>query len=94
MPSQKREKEIKTDLGLCGGGIIVAVWSSSEGSAGSVLARSDTTALGQVLLSLGLANLDLLLLSAATELLRLEGALRLEIGAAMLGDVPISHGGC
>lgn len=93
-PSRRRKKSAKekAHLRLGRSGIIVAVRGSSERCAGSVLARTDTTTLGQVLLSLCLANLNLLLLSATAELLRLESALRLEIGAAMLGDVSVGHG--
>lgn len=81
-----------TYLGLCGGGLIVTVGGGTKGSTRSVLTGADASSLGQVLLTLGLADLDLLLLAAAAELLRLEGVLRLELSAAMLGDVALSHG--
>lgn len=81
-----------TYLRLRGSGVIVAVGSGAQGGTRALVARADTTTLGQVLLSLGLANLDLLLLAATSEFVGLEGVLRLELSSAMLGDVPVSHG--
>lgn len=80
-------------LRLCGSRLIVTVGGGAKRSTGSVFASSDTTALSEIVLALGLSDLNLLLLATTTELLRLEGALCLELGSAMLGDVAISHGG-
>jgi hypothetical protein len=71
---------------------IVAVGSGTQRSAGSVSA-SNATALCEVLLALGLSDLDLLFLAAAAELVRLESALRLEGRATVLGDIAFGHGG-
>lgn len=49
------------------------------------------SALRKVFFSLLSADLDLLLLTAAAQFVRLEGILRLELGAAMLGNVTFSH---
>jgi hypothetical protein len=81
-----------TYLRLRGSGIIVAVGGSAQRSTRSLVTGADTTTLGQVLLSLGFSDLDLLLFAATSELVRLEGVLRLELSSAMLGDVPVSHG--
>lgn len=86
-----RCKEQDTYLGLRRGILIVTVGSGTKGGTGTVCTRTNTTSLGQVLLALCLADLDGGLLTAATELLRLECVLRLELGAAMLGDVAVSH---
>jgi hypothetical protein len=80
-----------THLPLGVAALIVAVGSGAERGTGLV-AASNTTALCEVLLALGPADLDLLLLAAAAELVRLEGALGLEGCAAMLGDVLVGHG--
>ena len=71
---------------------IVAIGGSTQGSTRAVIASANTTALGQVLLTLRLADFDLLLLTAATQLLGLEGALRLKLGATVLGNVSFGHG--
>lgn len=71
--------------------IIVAVGSGAQRGTRPVCARGKASPLCQVLLTLRLANLDLLLLATAAEFFGLEGALRLEVGAAMLGNVAISH---
>ena len=83
-----------TYLRFSRGGLIVAIRGSTEGSARSVFTGSNTSSLGQVLLTLGLSNLDLLLLTTATEFFRLEGVLRLELSSAMLGNVSLSHDDC
>jgi hypothetical protein len=57
-----------------------------------LVSARNTTTLCEVLLALCPANLDLLLLAAAAELVRLESALRLERRAAVLGDVAVGHG--
>jgi hypothetical protein len=88
---QEKQKK-KTYLRLAGGVFIVAIGSSTQRRAGAVLACANTTALGQVLLTFRLADLDLCLLTATAQLLGLEGALRLELGAPMLGDVAVGHG--
>jgi hypothetical protein len=81
----------QTNLALNVAALIFTVGGSSQRRAGLVSSRNATT-LCEVLLSLCSANLDLLLLAAATELVGLEGALGLEGGAAMFGDVLVSHG--
>ena len=86
-----------TYLGLRWSGVIVTIWCGTKGSSwsGRKVTASKTSALCKVVLALGLANLDLLLLAAATKLLWLEGALSLEVGAAMLWDETLRHGcGC
>lgn len=80
-----------TYLALSGSSVIVTVGGGAQRGTGTVLACADTAALCEVLLSLGLSDLDLLLLAATSQLLGLEGALRLELSSAMLGNVPISH---
>ena len=82
----------KTYLGLARRVFIVAIGGSTQRGARAVVASANTTALGQVLLALRLADLDLLFLAATTQLLGLEGALRLELRAPMLGDVAFGHG--
>jgi hypothetical protein len=52
----------------------------------------DASSLGKVLFSLGLPDLDLLLLATTTELVRLEGIFGLELSAAVLGNVSLGHG--
>jgi hypothetical protein len=71
--------------------LVIAVWGCTERST-RLIPSGNATALREVLLTFGAANLDLLLFAAATELVRLEGGLRLESVAAMLWDVPIRHG--
>lgn len=72
--------------------LIVTVGGGTKGSSRSRVASTNTAPLGQVLLALRLANLDLLFLTTATKLIGLEGALGLELGATVLGNVPVSHG--
>ena len=81
-----------TYLTLCVGALIVTVWRCTKRSAWRTIATSaDSSPLCEVLFSLLLADLYLLLFAAPTELIRLEGALRFEVGAAMLGDVALCH---
>lgn len=79
-------------LGLCGRVLILAVGGGAQGGTGSVVTCADASSLCQVLLSLCLPNLNLLLLTAAAELIWLEGVLCLELGPSVLGDVALSHG--
>ena len=82
-----------TYLRLSWCGVIVTIWCCAQGSSWSrSKVGSKTSALCEVLIALGLANLDLLLLTTATELLWLESTLGLELGAAMLWDVTLRHG--
>ena len=84
-----------TYLRLCRDSLIVTVGGGAERGTGAIFSSADATTLGQVLLALGFANLDLLLLAPSTELFGLESALGLELGAAMFGNVAVSHGeGC
>ena len=80
-----------TDLPLDVAALIVAVGCRSQRGTGAVGAAANTAALCEVLFTLRPADLDLLLLAAAAELVRLEGALGLEGCAAVLGDVLVSH---
>jgi len=74
------------------GSLIVAVWCSAERRTRAGLATAtNASPLGEVLLTLLLANLDLLFLAAAAQLVRLESVLRLEGGAAVLGDITVRH---
>jgi hypothetical protein len=91
---QRVEEKRYTYLRLGRSGVIIAIGGGTKRSTRTVLTGSDTSSLGQVLLTLGLSDLDLLLLTATAELLRLEGVLRLELSAAMLGDVSLSHDDC
>jgi hypothetical protein len=86
------QREIYAYLRFRRSRLIVAIRSSAERSTRSVLASADTSSLCQVLLSLGLANLNLLLLTTTAKLLRLEGVLGLELCSAMFGDVSLRHG--
>lgn len=81
-------------LRLCGSRLIVTIGGGTKRGTGTVFTSSNTTALGEVVLALGLSDLNLLLLATTTKLLGLEGTLCLELGSAMFGDVAISHGGC
>jgi hypothetical protein len=83
---------LQTYLGLCRSSVIVTVGGGTERGTRAVLACSNASSLGQVLLSLCLANFDLLLLTAPAKLFRLEGVLRLEVRPAMLGDKLVGHG--
>jgi hypothetical protein len=60
---------------------------------GSSLLDGHVSPLCQTLLSLGLSDLDLLLLTTASQLIGLEGSLRLEV-ASVLGDVTLGHRCC
>jgi hypothetical protein len=79
-----------TDLAFNVTALIVAVRGGTERGA-RLVAAGDTTSLCEVLLALCPADLDLLLLAAAAELIRLKGALRFEGRAAMLGNVLVGH---
>lgn len=92
-PQIKNIEESVTNLALRGGSLIVTVRSGAEGGTRTVCTCANTSPLGKVFLTLCLADLNLLLLAAAAELLRLEGILSLELGATMLGDEPVGHGG-
>jgi hypothetical protein len=81
-----------TYLGLGGRVLIVAVGGGTEGRTRTVLTGADAAALGQVLLALRLADLDLLLFATTAQLFGLECVLRLELRAPMLGNVSVSHG--
>jgi len=87
-------RKVLIQLGLGRSGLIITIRGGTERSTRAVLTGSNTSTLGQVLLTLGLSNLDLLLLATTTELLRLEGILGLELSSAMLGNVSLSHDDC
>lgn len=80
-----------THLALDVAALIVAVGRRPKRGA-RLVAPGNAAALCEVLLALCPADLDLLLLAAAAELVRLEGALGLERRAAVLGDVLVGHG--
>lgn len=80
----------QTYLTLDVGALIVAVGGCTERGARLVPA-SDTATLRKVLLTLRLTDLNLLLFTAAAELVRLESALGLERRATVLGDVLVGH---
>jgi hypothetical protein len=90
-PSQGARTRSGTYLALDVTTLIIAVWGCAQRRTGLITA-SDATALGQVLFTFGSTDLDLLLFAAATELVRLEGGLRLEGVAAMLWDILLRHG--
>ena len=83
---------LPTYLGFCGSGLIVTVGRSAERSTGAVLAGTNAATFGEILFSLSFADLDLLFLSAAPQLLGLERIFGLELRSAMLGDVSLRHG--
>lgn len=75
------------------GALIVAVRCRTEGSARAALATvANASPLCEVLLTLLLADLDLLFLTTAAELVRLEGVLGLERRTTVLRDVAVRHG--
>ena len=77
------------------GALIVTVWRSAERRTRATLATvTNASPLGEVLLALLLADLDLLLLTTAAQLIGLESVLRLEGGAAVLGDITVRHFVC
>jgi hypothetical protein len=77
-------------LSICA--LIIAVRCGTKGGARRTIATvPDATPLGEVLLPLLLPDLNLLLFAAPTQLVRLECALCLEVGAAMLGNVALRH---
>jgi len=80
----------RTHLVLDVASLIITVRSRSEGSAGLVSTRN-TTSLCEVLLAFCPADLDLLLLAAAAEFIRLESALRFECRATVLWNVAVGH---
>lgn len=81
-----------TYLALNVAALIVAVRSGTQRSTrAATFAGSDAAALCEVLLSLLLADLDLLLLTTAAQLVGLEGVLRFERRATVLGNVAIGH---
>lgn len=85
-------RSCKTYRALSVGALIIAVRRSTERGTGAALATvANASPLGQVLLTLLLADLDLLLLATAAELIGLERVLRLESGAAVLGDITVRH---
>src|SRR5271156_5121216 len=80
-----------TDLAFDGTAFIVTVCSGQAANTDLSIPPLDAPAFRKVLLSLLSADLDLLLLTAATELIRLECIFGLELRAAMLGNVAFSH---
>lgn len=81
----------RTYLRFCGGRLIVTVGSGTKRGARTILTSPNTSTFCKVLFSLGLSNFNLLFLAAATQLLRFEGVLRLELSPTVLGDVSLRH---
>lgn len=79
-----------THLALDVAALIVAVGRCTQRGA-RLVSAGDATTLCEILLALCPADLDLLLLATPAELVRLEGALCLEGGAAVFGNVLVSH---
>jgi hypothetical protein len=84
--------ERQTNLAFIVATLIVAVRSGTERGT-RLIATGDASSLCKILLTFRTADLDLLLLAAAAELIRLESALRFEGGATMLGDILVGHDG-
>lgn len=80
-----------TYLAFDGTAFIVTVRSGQAANTDLSIPPLDAPALCKVLLSLLSADLDLLLLTTATELIRFECVFGLELRAAMLGNVAFSH---
>ncbi|KMU88789.1 hypothetical protein CIHG_06457 [Coccidioides immitis H538.4] len=72
--------------------LFVAVQAHTGLNADLSIAGLDASTLGEIFLSSLLSNLDLLLSTTATKVFRLERALRLELGATVLGNVSVRHG--
>jgi len=81
-----------TYLRLGRGVLIVAVGGGAQRGTRPIVASSNASSLCQVFLALGFSDFDLLFFATTSQLLGLERVLRLELGAAVLGDVPLSHG--
>jgi hypothetical protein len=56
------------------------------------IARQNASSLRKIFFSFLFTDFDLLFLAATAELIRLELVLGLELGPAMLWDVPVRHG--
>ncbi len=80
-------------LRFCRRSVIVAIGGCTKRGTRTVFTRSQAAALGEILLTLRLADLDLLLLATASKLLGLERVLRLELRSAVFWDVSLGHGG-
>ena len=95
-PEGKKSRTSKTHLALDSTGLIITLGGASQATANtnSSIASHNTTSLSQTLLTLLLADLDLLLLAAATELIGTELVLGLELRPAMLGNIAFRHGVC
>ena len=78
-------------LAFDGTAFIVTVCRGQAANTDLSITSLDAPALCKILLSLLSADLDLLLLTAATKLIRLESILGLELRAAVLGNVAFSH---
>jgi hypothetical protein len=74
--------------------LIVAVRSGTQRSAQSTFTSANSSSLREVLLAFLLSDLDLLLFAAATQLVRLERALGLEVVPAMLRNIAFRHDRC
>jgi hypothetical protein len=72
--------------------LIIAVRSCPQRGTGSVSA-GDTSAFCEILLALGLSDLNLLFLTATTQLIRFEDTFGFVLVATMLRDIPFGHDG-
>lgn len=94
---EKKSRTSKTThLALDSTGLIITLGGGSHATTdtNSSITSHNTTSLGKTFLALLLANLDLLLLTAATELIGAELVLGLELRPAMLGNIAFRHGVC
>jgi hypothetical protein len=90
-------KEVKTEtyLALNSTSFIVTLGGGSHATnADATIPGLNTTSLGQVIVTLLLANLDLLFFTTAAELIGLELVLSLELCPAVFGDVAFRHDDC
>jgi hypothetical protein len=92
----RKSRTTKTHLALDSTGFIIALSGGSHATTNtnSSIASHNTTSLSKTLLALLLANLDLLLLTAATELIGAELVLGLELRPTMLGNIAFRHVVC
>jgi hypothetical protein len=87
-------KKSRTYLALDSTGLVITLGGSGHATtnADSTIAGLNSASLGQVLLTLLLSDLDLLFLTAATELIGLELVPGLELGPTVFGDIAFRHG--
>lgn len=87
-----KEWRWNANLTLGVGPLIVTVGGSAQrGSQCPITASIEASSLGEVLFTLLLPDLNLLLLTASTQLVRLESAFGLVVVPAVLGNVSLRH---